>query len=210
MFKRDVIEGYRNFRTKVWPKQKKLFKKLAKEGQAPQALVIACSDSRVNPSILLSADPGDIFVVRNVANIVPPFSNEAGHSSVGSALEYGVNVLGIPTLIVMGHAGCGGVAALLDTAEGKPAPTDFVGTWIATSEPARDKVVKDFKGKPKADKLKALEEENIRMGIANLMTYPWIKERVEAKSLQLLGTRFDIEKGELYRLTPAAGNFDPV
>ncbi len=210
MFKRDVMEGYKSFRSKVWPKQRKLMKQLALEGQHPEALVIACSDSRVNPAVLLSADPGDIFVVRNVANIVPPFSNEAGHSSVGSALEYGVKVLEVPTIIIMGHAGCGGVAALLDSAEGNAPETDFVGQWIATAEPARDKVVASHKGKSKAEQQKALEEENIRLGLENLMTYPWIRERVEAKKLQLMGTRFDIEKGELYRLTPAQGSFDPV
>lgn len=209
MLKRDVIEGYRRFRSRTFPKLKRAYKKLAKEGQHPGTLVISCSDSRVAPSTLLSAEPGEIFVIRNVANIVPPYSSTGEHASVGSAIEYAVRSLGVDSILIIGHAGCGGMAALLDH-EGGKGNTDYVHKWVDLSRAARGIVLSKLGNAPRAEKLKALEEENIRLGLQNLMTYPWISERVEARTLSLQGARFDIEKGILFRFTPATDQFEAV
>lgn len=192
-----LIAGYRRFRAATWPGRRALFESLAERGQRPGAMVVACVDSRVDPAMIFDAAPGEIFTVRNVANLVPPFAPDGAHHSTSAALEFGVRTLRVRDLIVLGHAMCGGIAALL---EGKAAgQTDFVGSWIAIAAPARARALRCTPGQDIQD---VCEHEAVKLSLQNLMTFPWIAERVRDGSLALHGARFDIRSGVLEILQP--------
>jgi len=210
MLKKNILEGYSKFRRDAYPKLKRLYQELATKGQTPTTLIISCADSRVEPGRLFSANPGELFIARNVANIVPPYDAESEYQSIGAVVEFAVLGLEVDTIIVMGHARCGGIEALLDGDDGNAGTTSYVSKWMALAQRARDKVLREFADAPRDIQLQALEEENVRMGLANLMTFPWIKEKVEAGGLQLLGGRFGIEEGVLYCCTLENGTFNPV
>jgi carbonic anhydrase len=200
----ELFRGYRRFRSEQWPRERDRFETTAEKGQSPKALVIACSDSRVDPQMILGARPGELFVVRNVANLVPPFEQDAAYHGTSAALEFGVRSLRVPNIIVMGHGMCGGVHALVTRTTG-PAK-DFVAHWIEIAEPAR---VRTEGMTPHEARLKACEEETVRLSLANLMTFPWVKEAVEAGELALHGAYFDIRNGILLTLQPD-GTFAPA
>ncbi|HEY7750186.1 MAG TPA: carbonic anhydrase [Aestuariivirgaceae bacterium] len=190
-----LIEGYRQFRAKVWPGERARYETLALGGQTPDTLVVACSDSRVDPQTVFGARPGELFVVRNVAGLVPPYSPDAGYHGTSAALEFAVRVLKVKRIVVLGHAQCGGVKAMLDSA---PVETrDFVDAWMAIASPA-------FRKKPKAEQegdiLMHYESEVTRLSLANLRTFPWIAEAESAGRLRLDGFRFDIRSGMLTQL----------
>ena len=198
-----LIRGYQRFRTGVWQRERERFEELAAEGQRPRAMVIACSDSRADPATIFNARPGELFVIRNVANLVPPYAPDSAYHGTSAALEFGVRALGIEHLIVMGHAGCGGIRALL---EGAPEEvSDFVENWISIAEPARRIVTRE----PSADPQTACEHEAVRLSLANLMTFPWIREAVEQGRLTLHGCYFGIASGQLERMDEN-GLFRPV
>ena len=198
-----LLEGYRRFRADVWPRERERFEQLA-EGQKPETLVIACSDSRVDPAMVFGAAPGELFVVRNVAALVPPYKPDGGLHGVSAALEFGVRVLGVRQIVVMGHARCGGVQALL---QGAPKQArDFVEPWMAIAEPAL------WRSEPRREEGSAQErgeKDVIRLSLDNLLTFPWIADRVAAGPLRLVGARFDISTGVLSR-TYEGGAFVPV
>src|SRR3712207_2644119 len=175
----ELIEGYRRFRAETWARERDRFEALAERGQSPRAMVIACSDSRVDPQMVFSAAPGELFVVRNVANLVPPYQPDAAYHGTSAALEFGVRVLGVEHVIVLGHALCGGVRALL---EGMPPGTeDFVAPWMGIAREARARVF--LRCDPASDdeaRQEAGEQEMVRLSLENLMTFPWIREAVEA------------------------------
>ncbi|MCW3477820.1 carbonic anhydrase [Limobrevibacterium gyesilva] len=199
-----LIEGYRHFRGTTWPDRRALFEKLAREGQRPRALVLACSDSRVDPTMVFDAAPGEMFVVRNVANLVPPYMPDANYHGTSAALEFGVCVLEVPDLIVMGHAMCGGIHALL---RGYRDPTsDFVSDWIQIAAPARDRVL-TCTAVDQAQQ--ACEYEAVKLTLANLKTFPWIAQRVRDGRLHLHGAYFDIRSGIL-ELLGKDGGFAPA
>lgn len=206
----DVLDGYRRFRSKKYPKLKRLYQKLAKKGQKPPALVIGCSDSRVPPTLLFDAGPGELFRIHNVANIVPVYSQDREYAGFGSALEFAVTVLEVSNIILMGHEGCGGMDALLKLDRDPSEDGSYIERWIYQSVSARDKVMEDHKSHGHDVQLKALEEENVRLGLVNLMTYPWVKERVDAGKLRLVGGRFELTTGILSEYDEAAGKFLPV
>jgi carbonic anhydrase len=192
-----LIEGYRRFRETAWRQHEDRFATLAERGQSPRALVIACSDSRVDPQMIFSAAPGELFVVRNVANLVPPYEPDAAYHGTSAAIEFAVRALEVPDIVVMGHAGCGGVAALLREAETGPVG-DFIGPWMSMARPARERVLAAG-----GDSLHtACEHETVKLSLANLLTFPWIKERVDAGRLRMHGAYFDIESGGLDHLQP--------
>jgi carbonic anhydrase len=186
-----LIEGYRRFRASTWPAERTRYEALSKEGQRPEALVIACSDSRVDPQTIFGAAPGELFVIRNVAALVPPYQPDAGYHGTSAALEYGIRVLGISNIVVLGHAQCGGVKAMVERAFA-PA-TDFVKAWMQIAEPA---LYVQAESSPK-DTLDHYEHEVVRLSLGNLMTFPWIRSTVAAGRLQLHGCRFDIRSGTL-------------
>lgn len=188
-----LIDGYRRFRAEVWPRERERFATLARE-QRPETLVIACSDSRADPAMVFGARPGELFVVRNVAGLVPPYQADGGRHGVSAALEFGVRVLGVRQIVVLGHAQCGGIQALLEGAPEKA--QDFVEAWMSIAAPALERGAED--GAPPDQE--ACEMEVVRLSVDNLLTFPWIKARVEAGSLVIDGARFDIHTGVLWRM----------
>ena len=200
-----LLQGYQRFRAETWPRQKARFEELAAQGQRPHTMVIACSDSRVDPSMVFCAGPGEIFMVRNVANLVPPYGLDPAPKGTSSAVEFGVRVLQVQHLVVMGHALCGGVRALL---EGAPAQAgDFVATWMGIAAPARARVLECTP--VEEDRQEACELETVRLSLANLMTFPWIAEAVAAGRLTLHGAHFGVATGRLM-LMQADGSFTPA
>jgi carbonic anhydrase len=195
----DLLEGYRRFRATSWPDRKALFEKLAARGQRPQTLVIACSDSRVDPSMIFDAGPGELFVVRNVANLVPPYTQpDHDHHGTSAAIEFAVRVLEVKQIVVMGHALCGGAGALID---GTPeAAQDFLPYWISIGAPARDIALR-LSDDP-AERRRIIEHQCVQLSLRNLETFPWLKERVEDGRLELHGAYFAVATGVLERLRP--------
>ncbi|MGI9168879.1 MAG: carbonic anhydrase [Caulobacteraceae bacterium] len=190
-----LIEGYRRFRAQAWPADRARYEALAAKGQRPAALVVACSDSRVDPQTVFGAGPGEMFVVRNIAGLVPPCQPDGAYHGTSAALEYGVRVLGVSRLIVLGHAQCGGVKAMV---EGAPAEArDFVAPWMEIARPA---MTPPPRGLARADVLAHYEDQVVRVSLANCLTFPWIALVVAEGRLELAGFRFGIAEGVLYRL----------
>jgi len=160
-------------------------------------LMIACSDSRVDPAIIFDVEPGEIFMVRNVASLVPPNAADEQCHGTSAALEFGVRELGVEHIIVLGHGHCGGIDALLCGADKGDPKTDFIGPWLSCATDIRDRVIRDMPHASHAEKARALEFETLRLSLGNLMTFPWIDERVRAGSLTIHGLHFDISDGVL-------------
>lgn len=201
----DLIEGYRRFRQETWPEQQARFEELA-EGQSPKTLVVACSDSRADPAMVFNAAPGQLFVVRNVAALVPPYQPDGHYHGVSAALEFGVRVLQVERIVVMGHARCGGVNALL---YGAPETArDFVQPWMSMARPALERVAEETPGQ--AQDQDACEREVVRLSLNNLRTFPWVAEAEQAGRLRLIGARFDIATGVLAALDAKTGRFNTV
>lgn len=196
-----LLDGYRRFRADTWPQERARFEELAASGQRPHTMIIACSDSRVDPAVIFGAGPGELFVVRNVANLVPPYAPDSQYHGTSAALEFGVRVLQVSQLVVMGHAMCGGVTALLRGAP--PEARDFVPTWMQIAREARSRVLACMKVE---DAQEACELEAVRVSLANLMTFPWVADAVAAGSLTLQGAHFGVATGRLM-LLGADGEF---
>jgi carbonic anhydrase len=193
----QLIEGYRRFRETGWPERRRMFESLARDGQRPDALVIGCVDSRVDPSAIFDAAPGQMLTMRNVANLVPPYAPDAAYHGTSAALEFAVRVLEVPHLVVLGHGQCGGIQALL---RGAPEMArDFVAPWMGIIAPARARAL--LCDTPDAQQ-RCLEHEGIKLSLVNLMTFPWIAERVGDGSLHLHGAWFAIHTGVLQVLQP--------
>jgi carbonic anhydrase len=189
-----LIEGFHRFRQGYHAEQRDLYERLAAEGQRPRAMVIACADSRVDPERLFQAAPGELFVLRNVANLMPPYQPDSHYHGASAAVEFGVKGLEVEDLVVLGHAHCGGVAALLQGAEADP--TDFIGNWMSIAAPARAVAA----AAPEGHAHRLCEHETIRISLRNLRTFPWIRERIAAGRLRLHGCWFDLASGELIQL----------
>ena len=194
----QLTDGYHRFRQNRWPTEHAEYEALAANGQKPHTLVVACSDSRADPALIFDTAPGELFVVRNVANLVPPYQPDGKLHGVSAALEFGVNVLQVKRIVVMGHAFCGGVNAML---KGSPANCqDFVAPWVEQAAPTVRRVVEDF---PADQTERVAEEAVVRLSIENLRTFPWIAEREAAGDLVLSGLHFGIADGILTKLTAA-------
>ena len=202
----NLIEGFRRFREQHFTHDDALYRQLVEQGQTPKILVVACCDARVDPAIVLDCAPGDLFVIRNVANLVPPSGTLSGHHGTSSALEYGVCNLGVQHIIVLGHAHCGGIRTLVETG-GANNPDSFIDDWMHLVEDARAEVERDMPGKPLDERLLACEQRAILISLRNLMTFPWVRERVEGGTLTLRGWYFDIEHGQLLQYDAAAAEF---
>lgn len=198
-----LLQGYRRFRTEVWPHERGRYEALADKGQAPETLVVACSDSRVDPQTVFAAAPGELFVVRNIAGLVPPFQPDAHYHGTSAALEYGVRVLKVSRIVVLGHGRCGGVKAMV---EGAPDEArDFVAPWMKIAAAVLETVPE---AGTNGDVLGHCETEVVRLSLANLRTFPWIATAVEAGRLALHGCHFDIRTGVLKILE--GDRFTPV
>lgn len=205
----DLISGYHRFREGGWSRQRERWSEL-KEGQAPRAMVIACSDSRVDPSIIFDTSPGEIFVVRNVAALVPPFELGGLRHGVSSALEFAVTQLEVEEVVVMAHGACGGVNAALTRQFRDAAPGEggFIARWMSMLDEARDRIVGEMGEGPEA--IRALELESVRVSLANLRTFPCIPVRESAGTLKLRGAYFAIADGILNLLDEDTGLFSPA
>jgi carbonic anhydrase len=198
---KQLLDGYRAFKAQRWPEERAHYAELSK-GQSPQYLVIACSDSRVDPATIFNANPGELFVIRNVAGIVPPYETDSGHRGTSAALAFAVVQLNVRGIMVLGHAQCGGIAAALDNRLVAGVP--FIGHWIELLEPALEHSahIRDSE-----ERHMAMERDCIRLSLENLMTFPFVAERVNAGRLALDGARFGIANGRLEVLDRKSGAF---
>lgn len=207
---RDVskfLSGFRRFQHSYLGKQHELFDQLVQQGQRPRALVIACCDSRCDPALLTDCDPGDMFVVRNVANLVPPHVQATYFAATTSAIAFAVHNLEVEHIIVLGHAQCGGIRALMEHKEPTCNEEELIAKWLGIAEEARQQVLKEFQHQPMQTLTHACEQSAILVSLENLMSYPWISSRVHQGKLALHGWYFDMQHGELYEYTPETGAF---
>ena len=204
----DLLDGYQRFRTSEYRRHRERWEELS-EGQSPRVMVIACSDSRVDPAQIFDTVPGEIFVVRNIANLVPPFELGGGRHGVSAALEFAVTQLEVPEIVILGHGMCGGVhAAMSRRFEGKaPGAGGFIAHWVDMLDEARDRIVAEHGEGPEA--IRALELETVRVSLANLRTFPCIPEREAAGTLRLHGAYFAIAEGVLH-VMGEDGEFAPA
>lgn len=199
-----LMEGYRNFMSGRYSAER--YRSLSEEGQHPTTMVIACCDSRSAPETVFDAGPGQLFVMRNVANLVPPFGPDAAFHGTSSAIEFAVIHLNVAHIVVMGHGRCGGISGALATAAGHAPEGDFIGNWLTMIKEVAGKVEANSLMTP-AEQQTALERIVIRQSLGNLLTFPFVKDRVEAGELSLHGAWFDISTGELWTMNGDSGDF---
>ena len=204
-----LLAGFARFQERYFGADGSLFERL-RQGQSPRAMVIACCDSRVDPGMLTGADPGDMFVVRNVANLVPPYRNGAEMPGIRADIEFGVKGLNVEHIIVLGHRSCGGIQALMNGEGITENNYEFIGTWVAIARQARERVLRELPDAPAAVQAKACEQWAISLSLDNLMSFPWIRERVERGVLALHGWYFDIDRGELLGYRAETGEFEAL
>ncbi|MSP77426.1 MAG: carbonic anhydrase [Rhodospirillaceae bacterium] len=207
-----LLKGFADFRLGYYRDHLDLFEKLAKEGQSPRILIVACADARVDPGILTQTQPGDIFTVRNVAAMVPPAQvpPDARHHGTSSAIEFAVRGLGVQHIVVLGHALCGGIGALVDGRDSVYATYDYLSTWTAIAQDARDLAVRELAGRSRDEIARTVEQAAVLNSVTNLMSFRWIAEKVEAGTLLLHAWWFNMTEGQLYAFNPAKVAFDPV
>lgn len=205
-----MIDGYARFRTGAWQSQHERWEQL-KEGQSPQVMVIACSDSRVDPAQIFDVDPGEIFVVRNVAALVPPYETTPGRHGVSAALEFAVQFLRVREVVVMGHGMCGGCQAALtqDLHGSELGEGGFVAHWIDMLDDVREPIAADL-GTKGRDAERAMELAAVKVSLANLRTFPCVQEKEKRGSLTLRGAYFAISDGVLHLLDEVSGEFKPA
>jgi len=206
----QLIEGYRRFRETRWTHERERWAELA-EGQSPEVMILACADSRSDPAEIFDARPGEMFVARNIAALAPPYETSSGFHGVSAALEFAVTQLEVGEILVMGHGMCGGCAAALTGKfdDRRAGHGQFIADWVRMLERARDKV-RARHTELDRDAFLDMEQEAVKVSLANLRTFPWIAERERDGRLKLHGGHFSIAEGRLYLLDEAEGNFHPV
>ncbi|MDP2211330.1 MAG: carbonic anhydrase [Candidatus Aquicultor sp.] len=202
------ITGFRTFQKDYFGPEFSQFEPL-KQGQSPKTMIIGCSDSRVDPALLTNCSPGDIFIVRNVANLVPPYEKSSGLHGVSAALEFAVCHLGVEHIIVLGHSQCGGINMLMAGSCGCKGD-GFISSWMSIAAPARDKVLAELPGKDAMLQQRAAEQAAILLSLENLHSFPWIDQRVTNGILSLHGWYFDLNAGELLEYQPYSGLFRKI
>ncbi len=205
----SLVAGFQRFREQHFESHDNLYQHLVQTGQTPRILVVACCDSRVDPALVFDCDPGDLFVIRNVANLVPPLEDHHGHHGTTAAIEYGVCTLGVEHIVVLGHAHCGGISSLVK-AGGVGIRGSYIDDWMCLVESARAAVMAEMPHAALDEQERACEQRAILVSLDNLMTFSWIRERVEAGRLSLHGWYFDIEHGQLLRYDATARRFEEV
>lgn len=192
----SLAEGYESFRNNRYASEEQRYQKLAAKGQKPQTMIIACCDSRAAPETIFDAGPGELFVVRNVANLVPPYAPDEKHHSTSAALEFAVNALKVQHIVVMGHGKCGGIASVVTNME-PLTNSDFIGKWMGDVRDVASSVnVAD--GISTHEHCKKIEHASVEHSLANLRTFPWIRSRIQNGELSIHGAWFDIALGELH------------
>ncbi len=206
----ELVAGFERFQHRYFSVDHGLYERLTRQGQSPKVMIIACCDSRVDPAIITDSDPGDLFVVRNVANLVPPCELGGGYHGTSAAIEFAVSSLRVEHVIVMGHTRCGGIRALLGDLPTQDTPTGFLAPWMSIVEEARREVLDILPDAPIDTQAAACEQAAIRISLRNLVSFPFVREAVETGSLKLHGWYFDFERGELLRHAPASKRFEVV
>jgi carbonic anhydrase len=207
-FPQRLIDGYNAFASGRLPREQDRYRELAERGQSPQIMVIGCCDSRVSPEVIFDASPGELFVVRNVANLIPPYSPDGAYHGVSAALEFGVGALRVKHIVVLGHAHCGGVRAFAE--EHAPlSPGDFIGKWMSLIAPAAEKLGGRAEV-PLAEYLTRLEQASVANSLDNLMTFPQLAKLIEKGKVATHGAYFGVATGDLSVLDRASGEFKPV
>ena len=204
-------EGFKDFKKNYYENDKSYIDNLVKSGQRPKFMVIACSDSRVDPAILFQTKPGEVFAVRNVANLVPPYSPDKGHHGVSAAIEFGVLDLNIKHIIILGHAHCGGIKALcnnfnsdINVSSPKNKQREFIDSWMDIASPIMDKVASKNASE---DLQHFIEKESIKNSILNLKTFPWVIKLINNKELNVHGWWFDLKSGEIFGFDEEKNDF---
>ena len=200
-----LVEGYRRFRGDGYVKQKARFDALSQDGQSPPVMIISCCDSRVDPAAIFDTEPGQIFALRNVANLVPPYETGGGLHGASAAIEFGVLGLNVRHIIVLGHGQCGGITAALKGANLGLEGANFVENWMDIISESREQIVEQAPENPQ----RALELEAIKVSLANLRSFPFIAAREAAETLRLHGAWFAIADGLLHVLNEVNGEFEP-
>lgn len=212
MSNRELLKlaiGFRKFKERYFAETTTLYDKLNTQGQSPKTLVIGCSDSRVDPALLCSASPGDIFVIRNVANLVPPYDESGtGYHGVSSAIEFAVVNLKVENVIILGHRQCGGIQALVSPEQSRAG--GFVTQWMTIAAGAREKVIQEFPSSSFEELCKHCEKEAIVSSLTNLKSFPFVQEAVEQRGLSLHGLFFDLEKGQLLEYSASTSSFNAL
>jgi carbonic anhydrase len=204
----QLVKGFKRFRARHFMMDNALYKDLAERGQSPKTLIVSCCDSRVDPALVLDCSPGDLFVIRNVANVVPPAdTGNTGHHGTSAALEFGVCNLKVENIVVLGHAQCGGIRALVE--DGICKHGSFIPDWMRLVESARNEVIEAIPDAPLEEKRRECELRAIKVSLRNLLTYPWILENVEKGTLTLHGWYFDFAAGQLLHYDAGTDKFTP-
>jgi carbonic anhydrase len=205
----QLVKGFRRFREQHFTENDALYRQLVTEGQSPKTLVVACCDARVDPAIVLDCAPGDLFVIRNVANLVPPAeSRSGGRHGTSAALEFGVRTLGVEHIIVLGHAHCGGIRSLFE--DGSQQTDSYINSWMRMAENVQADVVRDLPDATPDEQMAECEQRSILVSLTNLMSFPWVRERVTNGSLFLHGWYFDIEHGQLLAYNATSRVFEAL
>jgi carbonic anhydrase len=201
-----LISGYQRFRDGYYQHNKELLLKLAQDGQAPKIAIVSCCDSRVDPSIILDCEPGDLFVIRNVANLVPPCESNDSFHGTSAALEFAVNNLKIESIIILGHSHCGGIKGLMDSPP-TSTPTSFIATWMRQLESVRNEILADENYSSQTQRYDACGQQGISQSLKNLMSFPWIRSNVHKEKLRLHGWFYDLNSAELFARQDNTGKF---
>jgi carbonic anhydrase len=205
---RDIqrfITGFRTFHEDYFGSKSSIFNSL-KDGQSPKTMIIGCSDSRVDPALLTDSEPGDVFIVRNVANLVPPFEENGGRHGVSAALEFAICCLGVEQIIVLGHSQCGGINALMNGGY-ESIGSGFISRWMSIAAPARERILKELPGKDPKTQQRAAELASIIPSLENLHSFPFVMAKLNAKQLSIYGWYFDLSNGDLLGYEPESREF---
>ncbi len=197
--------GFKRFRHKYFEGEDSFYRKLYQSGQTPKTLIIGCCDSRVDPAIISSAEPGELFVIRNVANLVPPFEMKEGLHGVSSAIEFAVVNLKVKNIVILGHRQCGGIQALMSGLQNPP--PSFITSWMSIVEEAKRNVLKKYPGATIESLCQQCEMESIRISMKNLRTFPFIEQAILDRQMRIIGAYFDLEVGEMLGLDELTGEF---
>ncbi len=207
-FPQHLIDGYRTFASQRLPTEQSRYRELSERGQSPETMVIGCCNSRVSPEVIFDAGPGELFVVRNVANLVPVYQPDSAAHGVSAALEYAVSFLHIGHIVVLGHAQCGGIRAFIDKTE-PLSPGDFIGKWM-TMFVKPGEIVEQRNHESMQDFTVRIEKAAVFRSLENLMTFPFVRTQVERGALNLHGAYFGVAEGSLFLLDPATKEFRSV
>lgn len=205
---KELVKGYEEFLKNGYPEHQKAYESLASKGQAPKIMFIGCSDSRVNPDLIFNAGPGEMFTVRNVANLVPPYEEQGEYHGTSAALEFAVTELKVEHIVIMGHAQCGGIQACIHGAKHGPVGSAFIDSWVSIAKSAAERVLARLGADGDVEKIqRETEFEAIKQSIDNLLTFPFVREAIDSGQLKIHGAHFDIATAHIYALDSETDQF---